>query len=199
MSWARTMAARTAASSPPMLLGEEPELGAVEVPPEQLDRPGLRGGMQQEQQRRQQPVRCVLSPVHHDPGEVVRQVRPPAPEQLPHVEGALDHLGEEPLLGAEVAVDQGGGHPRVRGDLAGPGALVALGGEAAGGRLEDGLPGRGGVPLPLRFGTGSPLLQFTSGSTLRHVQAPFGVCSPSPSKRAVDFESQPPYDEVNGG
>ena len=30
-------------------LGEDPELGAVEVPPEQLDRAGLRGRMQQEQ------------------------------------------------------------------------------------------------------------------------------------------------------
>jgi hypothetical protein len=124
------------------VLGEGSKLGAVEVLPEQLDRARLCGGMQQEQQRRKHPVRSVLPPVHHDPGEVVRQVRTPASEQLPHVERSLDHLGEEPLLGAEVAVDQRGGHPRIGGDLACPGALVALGGEAAGGRFQDGLPGR---------------------------------------------------------
>ena len=78
---------------------------------------------------------------------------PLALEQVPDVQGALDHLGEEPLLGAEVAVDQRGGHPGVGGDLADPGALVALGGEAAGGRLEDGLAGRGGIPPPSRART----------------------------------------------
>ena len=56
------------------LFGEDRELGAVEVPPEQLERAGLRGGMQQEQERRQHPVRCVVPPVHHGPGEVVGQV-----------------------------------------------------------------------------------------------------------------------------
>ena len=104
------------------LLGEERELGAVEVPPEQLDGAGHRGGMQQEQERRRTPIPRVLPPVHHDPGEVVGQVPPLALEQVPHVEGAPDHLGEEPLLGAEVAVDQRGGHAGVRGDLADPGA-----------------------------------------------------------------------------
>ena len=94
------------------------------------------------------PARGTLLPVHHDPGEVVGQVAPLALEQMPDVEGALDHLGEELLLGAEVAVDQRGGHPGVGGDLADPGMLVALGGEAAGGRLEYGLPGRGGIPPP---------------------------------------------------
>ena len=69
-------------------------------------------------------------------------------QQVLDVEGVLDHLGEELLLGAEVAVDQRGGHPGVGGDLAGPGALVPLGGKAAGGRLEDGLPGGGGIPPP---------------------------------------------------
>ena len=86
---------------------------------------------------------------------MVGQVPPLAFEQVPHVEGAADHLGEEPLLGAEVAVDQRGGHPGVRGDFADPGALVALGGEAAGGRREDRLAGRGGIPPPSRARTDS--------------------------------------------
>ena len=90
------------------------------------------------------------------------QVAPLALEQMPDIEGALDHLGEELLLGAEVAVDQRGGHPGVGGDLAGPGALVAVGGEAAGGRLEDGLAGRGGIPPP----------RVSTDSTLYHVLAP---------------------------
>ena len=138
------------------VLGEGPKLGAVEVLPEQLDRARLCGGMQQEQQWRKHPVPSVLPPVHHGPGEVVRQVLTPAPEQSPHVEGALDHLGEERLLGAEVAVYQPGGHPRIGGDLAGPGALVALSGEAASGRLEDGLPVAAASRFRFGFGLAPP-------------------------------------------
>ena len=68
--------------------------------------------------------------------------------RCPGSEGATDDLGKELLLGAEVAVDQRGGHPSVVGNLAGAGTLVTLGGEAARGRLEDGLAGRGGIPPP---------------------------------------------------
>ena len=150
VSWAMTMTARTAASSPPICsarigssLRSRSRRNSLRAPGTVAECSRSSNGVYPQSAR-------VLPPVHHDPGEVVGQVPPLAFEQVPHVEGAPDHLGEEPLLGAEVTVDQRGGHAGVRGDLADPGALVALGGEAAGGRLEDGLAGRGGIPPPFR-------------------------------------------------
>ena len=132
------------------LRGEERQLGAVEVPPKKLDGAGRRGGVQEEQERRQDPVPCVAPSVYDEPGEMGGQVVPLTLEREPHVKGAPNHLGEEPLLGAEVAVDERGGHAGVRGDLADPRAFVALGGEAVCGRLEDRRAGRDGIPLPSR-------------------------------------------------
>jgi thioredoxin 1 len=134
--------------------GERTQEVAVQARPEQLGRVRFRGGVQNEQQRYGALVRGVLSPVHHPARQAFGEGCPIAVDEVPDVERALDHFGEKPLLGAEVAVHHCGIHPGVGSDLADPGALVALIREASSGRLEDGRAGRGGIPPALRMHRG---------------------------------------------
>ena len=62
------------------MLGEEPKLGRSRSRRNSSIARGSAAECNRSSNGVSSPVRCVLSAVHHDPGEVVRQVRPPVPE-----------------------------------------------------------------------------------------------------------------------
>ena len=161
VSWAMTMTARTAESSPPICSARIGSSVRSRSRRNSLRAPGSAAECSRSKSGVSTPSDASSS-VHHEPGEVVGQVPPLAPEQVPHVEGVPDHLGEEPLLGAEVAVDRRGGHAGVRGRVSGPRRTRSPGWRSGGWPPQGWLPRRGGIPSPPRTCT---------HSTFRHVSA----------------------------